>query len=130
MAMSTVSTSNAFDRLALRTEANAMAITQREPSPLTVMLTKMRYEFALVRIEAKKGKMADQNIIRQALDAAHIVAKDCAPYLHRRLSSLHESTATHDLSRLSDDELETMARLVEKINPPFVITSTMDSTSH
>ncbi len=56
MAMGSVSTSNAFDRAALRTQANAIAFTQQEPSPLTVMLTKMRYEFDLARMEVKKGK--------------------------------------------------------------------------
>ena len=112
--------SNVSDRAALRTQANAIAFTQEEPSPLTVMLTRMRYEFALAQMEAKKGQMADQNIIRKALDAAHTVAKDCAPYLHRHLSSLHESKATPgDLSRLSDDELETLVRVSEKLNAPL-----------
>jgi hypothetical protein len=112
--------SNVSDRAALRTQANATAFTQQEPSPLTVMLTRMRYEFALAQMEAKKGQMADQNIIRKALAAAHTVAKDCAPYLHRHLSSLHERKATPgDLSRLSDDELETLVRVSEKLNAPL-----------
>jgi hypothetical protein len=94
---------NARDSTALRTQANAIAFAQKEPSPLTVMLTKMRYEYALAQTEAAEGKLADQSIIRGALDAAHTVAKDCAPYVHRRLSALHGSTTTWDLSRLNDE---------------------------
>jgi hypothetical protein len=104
--------------MALRMQANAIAIAQQAPSPLTAMLGKMRFEFALAQVEAAKGKAADQNIIRNALDSAHAAAKDCAPYVNRRLSSLHGSRVKLDLTRLSDDELETLVRITEKATPP------------
>jgi hypothetical protein len=95
--------------------ANANAYTYQEVSPLTVMLKKMRFEFAIARAEAAKGTVADHNIIRKALDSAHAAAKDCAPYVHRRLSSLDESnTAFGDLSKLSDKDLNTLVRLTKK----------------
>jgi hypothetical protein len=91
---------NVPDRVARRTQANAIAFAQQEPSPLTVMLVKMRFEFALAKVEAAKGKTANQNVIRKALDSAHAAAKDCAPHVHGRLSSLHASSAKGDLSIL------------------------------
>jgi hypothetical protein len=117
-------------RVARRMQVNAIAIAQQEPSPLIVMLGKMRFEYALAQVEAARGKAADQNIIRKALDSAHAAAKDCAPYVHHRLSSLHGSTAKWDLSRLSDDELETLERIVAKATPPSAIPISTDSTSH
>jgi hypothetical protein len=43
------------DRVARRKQANAIAFAQQEPSPLTVMLVKMRFDFALAKVEAAKG---------------------------------------------------------------------------
>jgi hypothetical protein len=103
------------DLVACRRAAKAKAYANQEPSPLTVMLGKMRFEFAIAQAEAAKGAAADQNIIRKALDSAHAAAKDCAPYVHRRLSSLHESdTQGLDPALLSDEDLETMEQLFEK----------------
>src|SRR5216684_2790142 len=84
---------NVSERMARRRDANAASLVHQEPSPLTVMLAKMRFEFDLAKVEAAKGSTADQNVIRKALDSAHATAKDCAPYVHRRLSSLDASQA-------------------------------------
>ena len=91
-------------------------IKELKPSPLTVMLVKMRFEFATARAEAAKGTAADQSIIRKALDSAHAAAKDCAPYVHQRLSSLDKSNVPErNLDNLSEDELKTFLPLLEKL---------------
>jgi hypothetical protein len=91
------------------------------------MLAKMRFEFAAAQAEAAKGTAADQSIIRKALDSAHAAAKDCAPYVHQRLSSL--DPPQRNLDNLSDDELETLARLLKKLENDDV--SSIDySSSH
>jgi hypothetical protein len=118
------------DRVARRAQANTLAIAQQEPSPLTVMLRIMRFNFALAQVEAAKGKAADQNIMRKILDSAHAAAKDCAPYVHRRLSPLHEGTTQWDLTKLSYDELEALERLLEKATSPPAMSSITGSTAH
>ena len=102
-------------------------IKELKPSPLTVMLVKMRFEFATARAQAAKGTAADQSIIRKALDSAHAAAKDCAPYVHQRLSSLDKSTWRMNYSKLSDDELDTLERLLEKVENKNI--SSIDSSS-
>ena len=101
-------------------------IKELKPSPLTVMLVKMRFEFATARAQAAEGTAADQSIIRKALDSAHAAAKDCAPYIHQRLSTLDERPPAN-FDSLSDDELETFARLLEKLGYKNV--SSIDSSS-
>src|SRR6516164_10371302 len=91
-------------------------IKELKPSPLTVMLVKTRFEFATARAQAAKGTAADQSIIRKALDSAHAAAKDCAPYVHQRLSSLDKSNVPErNLDNLSEDELKTFLPLLEKL---------------
>ena len=102
-------------------------IKELKPSPLTVMLVKMRFDFATAQAEAAKGTAADQSIIRKALDSAHAAAKDCAPYVHQRLSSLDKSTWRMNYSKLSDDELDTLERLLEKVENKNI--SSIDSSS-
>jgi|SRR6516165_7653178 len=102
-------------------------IKELKPSPLTVMLVKMRFEFATARAQAAKGTAADQSIIRKALDSAHAAAKDCAPYVHQRLSSL--DPPHRSLDNLSDDELKTFLLLLNKLENEDV--SSIDhSSSH
>ena len=115
------------DRVARRRKVNAWAYAEQEPSPLTVMLVKMRFDFATAQAEAAKGTAADQSIIRKALDSAHAAAKDCAPYVHQRLSSLDKSTWRMNYSKLSDDELDTLERLLEKVENKNI--SSIDSSS-
>ena len=115
------------DRVARRRKVNAWAYAEQEPSPLTVMLVKMRFEFATARAQAAKGTAADQSIIRKALDSAHAAAKDCAPYVHQRLSSL--DPPHRSLDNLSDDELKTFLLLLNKLENEDV--SSIDhSSSH
>ena len=102
-------------------------IKELKPSPLTVMLVKMRFDFATAQAEAAKGTAADQSIIRKALDSAHAAAKDCAPYVHQRLSSL--DPPHRSLDNLSDDELKTFLLLLNKLENEDV--SSIDhSSSH
>jgi hypothetical protein len=102
-------------------------IKELKPSPLTVMLVKMRFEFATAQAQAAKGTAADQSIIRKALDSAHAAAKDCAPYVHQRLSSL--DPPHRSLDNLSDDELKTFLLLLNKLENEDV--SSIDhSSSH
>ena len=102
-------------------------IKELKPSPLTVMLVKMRFEFATARAQAATGTAADQSIIRKALDSAHAAAKDCAPYVHQRLSSL--DPPHRSLDNLSDDELKTFLLLLNKLENEDV--SSIDhSSSH
>ena len=109
-----------------RRKINAWAYAGQEPSPLTVMLIKMRFDLSIAQAEAAKGMAADQSIIRKALDSAHAAAKDCAPYIHQRLSTLDERPPAN-FDSLSDDELETFARLLEKLGYKNV--SSIDSSS-
>jgi hypothetical protein len=115
------------DRVTRRRKINAWAYAEQDPSPLTVMLIKMRFELATAQAEAAKGTAADQSIIRKALDSAHAAAKDCAPYVHQRLSSLDKSTRPMDYSNLSDDELDTLERLLKKVEYKNI--SSIDSSS-
>ena len=104
------------DRVARGRKVNAWAYAEQEPSPLTVMLIKMRFDLATAQAEAAKGTAADQSIIRKALDSAHAAAKDCAPYVHQRLSSLDKSNVPErNLDNLSEDELKTFLPLLEKL---------------
>ena len=115
------------DRVTRRRQIKAKVYAEQEPSPLTVMFAKMRFEFARAQAEAAKGTTADQSIVRKALDSAHAAAKDCAPYVHQRLSSLDKSTWPMDYSNLSDDELETLERLLTKVEYKNI--SSIDSSS-
>ena len=115
------------DRVTRSRKINAWTYLGQEPSPLTVMLIKMRFDLATAQAEAAKGTAADQSIIRKALDSAHAAAKDCAPYVHQRLSSLDKSTWRMNYSKLSDDELDTLERLLEKVENKNI--SSIDSSS-
>ena len=115
------------DRVTRSRKINAWTYAGQEPSPLTVMLIKMRFDLATAQAEAAKGTAADQSIIRKALDSAHAAAKDCAPYVHQRLSSLDKSTWRMNYSKLSDDELDTLERLLEKVENKNI--SSIDSSS-
>jgi hypothetical protein len=105
---------NESERMARRWEANAAGLFYQEPSPLNVMLVKMRFEFDLAQSEKAKGRTADRDVIRKALDSAHAAAKDCAPYFHRRLSSLNDTPTPWNLSVLSDEELEVLENIINK----------------
>ena len=80
-----------------RTRAIADGLIEAGVTPLEVMLRAMRQHYA-----------------EERWDAAAAIAKDCAPYLHPRLSSVEHKRSPIDLERLSDDELDFLERLVER----------------
>ena len=78
-----------------KTRAIADRMTEAGVTPLEVMLRAMREHYG-----------------QERWDEAAAIAKDCAPYLHPRLSSVEHKRSPIDLERLSDDELEFLERLV------------------
>src|SRR5437868_1966616 len=66
----------------------ATAAVEEGITPLDVMLKRMRFHNAVADRELEKGDVADRAIVGDALRAAHEAARDCAPYLHPRLSAI------------------------------------------
>ncbi|WP_267550357.1 hypothetical protein [Rhizobium rhizogenes] len=80
-----------------RTRKIADRESQNGVTPLEVMLRAMREHFG-----------------KNEFDAAASIAKDAAPYMHAKLSSIQHKGAigTYDLTKLSEDELNNLEAIL------------------
>jgi hypothetical protein len=94
---------------------------------LAAQLRIMRYWMGVFDNEREKGEAADNQVIKDALARASEAANRAQPYQHARLSSVRvggdadnplRTAQEWDLSKLTDEQLETLGHILEALGPP------------
>jgi hypothetical protein len=101
-------------------DAGGPSVPIENMSPLERLRYASDYFFTLAERERKRGDRADLGVIVALMQAGAMAAAKAAPYQHPKFAatkfkaSQPKPKETVDFSKLTDDELEQMFRLVSK----------------
>jgi hypothetical protein len=96
-------------------------------TPLDVMIESMRYLYGLAGKHQLTGETPNEAKFLEYIKAAREAAKDAAPYIHSKMSSMDATMGgPRDLSKLTDTELDDLERISRKIAGAFGNTSGED----